>query len=119
MIKYTKDHDWLDSGDNGVAVGLTDHATGELGDVVYVELPEVGAEVAKGEEIVVIESTKATSGIVAPFDGVITEVNQTVVDSPETVNEDPAGSWFFKIQPSDPSALDEYLSEDEYKALIG
>ena len=102
MIKYTKDHDWLDSGDNGVAVGLTDHATGELGDVVYV----------------VIESTKATSGIVAPFDGVITEVNQTVVDSPETVNEDPAGSWFFKIQPSDPSALDEYLSEDEYKALI-
>ena len=118
MIKYTKDHDWLDSGDNGVAVGLTDHATGELGDVVYVELPEVGAEVTKGEEIVVIESTKATSGIVAPCDGVITEVNQTVVDSPETVNEDPAGSWFFKIQPSDPSALDEYLSEDEYKALI-
>lgn len=118
MIKYTKDHDWLDSGDNGVAVGLTDHATGELGDVVYVELPEVGAEVTKGEEIVVIESTKATSGIVAPFDGVITEVNQTVVDSPETVNEDPAGSWFFKIQSSDPSALDEYLSEDEYKALI-
>ena len=114
MIKYTKDHDWLDSGDNGVAVGLT----GELGDVVYVELPEVGAEVTKGEEIVVIESTKATSGIVAPFDGVITEVNQTVVDSPETVNEDPAGSWFFKIQPSNPSALDEYLSEDEYKALI-
>ena len=118
MIKYTKDHDWLDSGDNGGAVGLTDHATGELGDVVYVELPEVGAEVTKGEEIVVIESTKATSGIVAPFDGVITEVNQTVVDSPETINEDPAGSWFFKIQPSNPSALDEYLSEDEYKALI-
>ena len=77
MIKYTKDHDWLDSGDDGVAVGLTDHATSELGDVVYVELPEVGTEVTKGEEIVVIESTKATSGIVAPFDGVITEVNQT------------------------------------------
>ena len=110
MIKYTKDHDWLDSGDNGVAVGLTDHATSELGDVVYVELPEVGAEVEKGDEIVVIESTKATSGIIAPFDG--------VADSPETVNEDPAGSWFFKIQPSGPSALDEYLDEAEYKALI-
>ena len=119
MIKYTKDHDWLDSGDDGVAVGLTEHATSELGDVVYVELPEVGAEVTKGEEIVVIESTKATSGIVAPFDGVITEVNQTVVDSPETVNENPAGSWFFKIRPEDPSALEEYLDEDEYKALIG
>ena len=76
-------------------------------------------EVAKGEEIVVIESTKATSGITAPFDGVITEINQTVADSPETVNEDPTGSWFFRIQPSDPSALDEYLDEDEYKALIG
>lgn len=83
MIKYTKDHDWLDSSDDGVAVGLTDHATSELGDVVYVELPEVGAEVTKGEEIVVIESTKATSGITAPFDGVITEINQTVVDSPD------------------------------------
>lgn len=118
MIKYTKDHDWLDSGDNGVAVGLTDHATSELGDVVYVELPEVGAEVEKGDEIVVIESTKATSGIIAPFDGVITEVNQKVADSPETVNEDPARSWFFKIQPSGPSALDEYLDEAEYKALI-
>ena len=82
------------------------------------ELPEVGAEVEKGDEIVVIESTKATSGIIAPFDGVITEVNQKVADSPETVNEDPAGSWFFKIQPSDPSALDEYLDEAEYKALI-
>ena len=92
MIKYTKDHDWLDSSDDGVAVGLTDHATSELGDVVYVELPEVGAEVTKGEEIVVIESTKATSGITVPFDGVITEINQTVVDSPETVNEDPTGS---------------------------
>ena len=119
MIKYTKDHDWLDSGDDGVAVGLTDHATSELGDVVYVELPEVGAEVTKGEEIVVIESTKATSGITAPFDGVITEINQTVVDSPETVNEDPTGSWFFKIRPDDPAALEEYLDEDEYKALIG
>ena len=119
MIKYTKDHDWLDSGDDEVAVGLTEHATGELGDVVYVELPEAGTEVAKGDEIVVIESTKATSGIVAPFDGVITEVNQKIVDSPEIVNEDPMDSWFFKIRPNDPSALDEYLDEAEYKALIG
>jgi len=118
MIKYTKDHDWLNSSDDGVAVGLTEHATSELGDVVYVELPEVGADVEKGDEIVVIESTKATSGIVAPFDGVITEVNQKVVDSPEVVNEDPAGAWFFKIQPADSSALDEYLDEAEYKALI-
>ena len=116
MIKYTKDHDWLDSGDDGVAVGLTDHATSELGDVVYVELPEVGTEVTKGEEIVVIESTKATSGIVAPCECTIAAVNQPVADAPETIT---AESWFIKITPHDPGFLDEYLDEAAYQALIG
>ncbi len=119
MIKYTKDHEWLDASETEVTVGLTSHATSELQDIVYVELPAVGDEATKGEELVVIDSTKASFGINAPFDGVITAVNQQVADDPESVIADPEGSWFFKISLSDPALLDEYLDEAAYKALIG
>ena len=116
MRKYTEDHVWLDDSENEVAIGLTAHALSELGDIVYVELPEAGAEAAKGEEVVVIESTKATSGIVAPCECTIAAVNQPVADAPETIT---AESWFIKITPHDPGFLDEYLDEAAYQALIG
>ena len=119
MLKYTEDHEWLDQSGDDVAVGITAHATGELGDIVFIELPEVDTEVAKGDEVVVIESTKAASGIAAPFDGVITAINDELADSPEKVNEDAEGSWFFRIRPTDPSALDGLLDEAGYQALIG
>lgn len=119
MLKYTDTHDWLDESGDDVAVGITAHATEELGDIVFVELPAEGDEVARGDEIVVIESTKAASGIAAPFDGVITAVNDELADSPEKVNEDPTGSWFFRIRPTDADALDGFLDEAGYQALIG
>lgn len=119
MKKYTEDHEWLDQTGDDVAVGITAHATDELGDIVFIELPEEGTEVTAGDEVVVIESTKAASGIAAPFDGVITAINQDVADSPEKVNEDPDGAWFFRIKPADDSALDGLLDEAGYQALIG
>ncbi|AQP44101.1 glycine cleavage system protein GcvH [Tessaracoccus flavus] len=119
MIRYTADHEWLDDSGDDVAVGITAHATEELGDIVFIELPEVGAELTTGDEAAVIESTKAASGIAAPFDGVVTAVNDELAESPEKVNEDPTGSWFFRIRPADPGALDSLLDEAAYQALIG
>lgn len=118
-MKFTEDHEWLLADGDIVTVGITEHAATQLGDVVYVELPEVETQVAKGDEIVVIESVKAASDIVAPLDGEIIEVNDALADKPALVNEDPLGTaWFFKIKIEDESALDEYMTEDEYKDLI-
>ncbi|RMD93522.1 MAG: glycine cleavage system protein GcvH [Alphaproteobacteria bacterium] len=118
--KYTEEHEWLRPEDDGVVVvGITEYAAEQLGDIVYVELPEEGATVAKGDEIVVIESVKAASDIVAPVDGEIVEVNEALADNPGLVNEDPLGDgWFFKIRPADMSQLDEYMDEDAYKEMI-
>ncbi|MDP5349402.1 MAG: glycine cleavage system protein GcvH, partial [Paracoccaceae bacterium] len=91
----------------------------QLGDVVFVELPEVGTMVAAGDEIVVIESVKAASDIAAPLDGEIVEINEAIVDEPGKVNEDPLGeAWFFKMKIDDLSALDQFMDEDEYKELV-
>lgn len=119
MLYFTEDHEWLDTSDSEIAVGITAHATEELGDIVFIELPELDAEVSKGDEIVVIESTKAASGIAAPFDGVITAVNQDVVDNPELVNQDAASAWFFRIRPAEEIDTDSFLDEAGYQALIG
>ncbi|MDO5094827.1 MAG: glycine cleavage system protein GcvH [Propionibacteriaceae bacterium] len=119
MLKYTPEHEWLDTSDAEVAVGITAHATEQLGDIVYIELPEVDTEVSKGDEVVVIDSSKAASGICAPVDGVITAVNAEIVEHPELVNEDPAAQWFFRIRPANIADLDELLDEDAYQALIG
>ena len=92
----------------------------QLGDIVFVELPEEGITVTKDDEIVVIESVKAASDILAPIDGEIVEINQALMDEPSKVNDDPIGDgWFFKIKPSDPSQMDEYMDEDAYLKLIG
>ena len=119
MLKYTEDHEWLRKDGDEIVVGITQHASEQLGDVVFVELPDVGREVEAGEEIVVIESVKAASDITAPVAGVITAVNENLPDSPGDVNEGPLAAWFFKIKPSDAAAFDGFMDEDAYKALIG
>ncbi|MDP7151944.1 MAG: glycine cleavage system protein GcvH [Paracoccaceae bacterium] len=120
-MKYTEEHEWLlPESDGTVTVGITEHAATQLGDIVFVELPEEGDTVAKGDEIVVIESVKAASDIVAPLDGEIVEVNDALADDPGKVNEDPVGDgWFFKIKPEDPSQMDDYMDEAGYKDMIG
>ena len=119
-MKYTEDHEWLSLDGDIVTVGITEYAATQLGDVVFVELPEIETQVARGDEIVVIESVKAASDIVAPLDGEIVEINEALVDNPALVNDDPTGAaWFFKIKIEDASALEEFMDEDEYKDHIG
>jgi glycine cleavage system H protein len=119
-MKYTKEHEWLRVEGDLVVVGITEHAATALGDVVFVELPEMETVVAEGDEVVVIESVKAASDILAPLDGEIVEVNQKLVDNPALVNEDPTGAaWFFKMKIDDMSVLDAFMDEDEYNDLIG
>ncbi|MBL4629094.1 MAG: glycine cleavage system protein GcvH [Roseicyclus sp.] len=119
-MKFTEDHEWLSADGDIITVGITDHAATQLGDVVYVELPEVETQVSKGDDIVVIESVKAASDISAPLDGEIVEINDALADKPALVNEDAMGTaWFFKIKVENPNALDEFMSEDEYKDHVG
>ena len=119
-MKYTKDHEWLRVEGDLVVVGITEHAATQLGDVVFVELPEVETMVTEGDEVVVIESVKAASDILAPVDGEIVAINEALVDNPGLVNEDPTGSaWFFKLRIDDLAVLDDFMDEDEYLELIG
>lgn len=119
-VKYTEDHEWIKV-ENGVGtVGITDHAQEQLGDVVFVELPEIGQTVAKGDQSGVVESVKAASEIYAPVAGEIVEVNGVLVDAPQTVNGDPTGAgWFYRIRLSDPAELDGLMDEAAYRALTG
>ncbi len=119
-MKFTEDHEWLRIEGDLVAVGITEHASEQLGDVVFVELPEPGAKVAKGDEVAVIESVKAASDILAPVDGEIVEVNDAILENPGKVNEDPMGdAWFFKMTVTDLSTLDDLMNEAEYEELVG
>ena len=118
-MKFTEEHEWLRLEDDLVVVGITEHASTQLGDIVFVELPEEGDMVSKDDEVVVIESVKAASDILAPLDGEITEINPALEDEPAKVNEDPLGAgWFFKIRPSDLSQMDDYMDEAAYNKLI-
>jgi len=116
--KYTKDHEWVRV-EGGVAiVGITTHAAEQLGDVVFVELPAKGKSFAQHAEMAVVESVKAASDVYAPISGEIVEVNQSIVDEPAKVNEDPAGeAWFVKIKPADMSEIDALMDEAAYKQL--
>jgi len=119
-MKYTEEHEWLRVEGDLVVVGITEHAATQLGDVVFVELPEVETLVARGDEAVVIESVKAASDILAPLDGEIVEINDALVDAPALVNEDPLGAaWFFKMRVPDMGALEDYMDEDAYNDFIG
>ena len=118
-MKYTEEHEWLRVDGETIIVGITEHAVVQLGDLVFVELPEEGDEVSKGDEIVVIESVKAASDIMAPLDGQIVAINDSIVDEPELVNSDPLDKgWFFKMKVADVSVVDEYMDEAAYKAMI-
>lgn len=119
-MKYTKEHEWLRVEGDLVVVGITEHAASQLGDVVFVELPEPETQVAEGDEVCVIESVKAASDILAPVDGEIVEVNEKLADNPALVNEDALGEgWFFKMRLEDMSVLDDFMDEDEYQDLVG
>jgi len=118
-MKFTEEHEWLLTEGDLIVVGITEHATTQLGDIVFVELPEVGTTVTKDDEVVVIESVKAASDILTPIDGEIVAVNEALADTPALANEDPLGNgWFFKIKPSDPSQVDAYMDEAAYKDMI-
>ena len=116
-LKYVASHEWLKlEADGIITVGITDHAQDLLGDVVYVELPEVGSIVEADQEIAVVESVKAASDVYAPISGEIVEINEELVDSPELANEDPYGkAWFFKIKPANPADYDGLMSAEEYE----
>jgi len=120
MLKFTEDHEWLKI-ENGVAtVGITEHATEQLGDLVFVELPAAGSSFAKGDTAATVESVKAASDVYCPLDGEITASNDAIVDDPSIVNSDPMGAgWFFKIKLANPSAADGLMDEAAYKAMIG
>lgn len=114
--KYTEDHEWVAvDGDIGT-VGISDYAQKALGDIVFVELPDIGASFAKGDDAAVVESVKAASDVYAPIGGEITETNGALEEAPETVNEDPGDKgWFFKMTISDASELDNLMDETKYK----
>ena len=119
LMKYTEEHDWLRVEGELVVVGITKFATEQLGDVVFVELPDPGTLVSRGDEIVVIESVKTASEISAMYDGEIVAVNEALVETPSLVNEDPTGTaWFFKIKLADMAVLDALIDEAAYKDMI-
>ncbi len=119
-LKYISSHEWVREEDDGsVTIGITDHAQELLGDVVFVELPDIDSEVALEDEIAVVESVKAASDIYAPLSGTIIEVNEDLVDTPEIVNSSPYDDgWMFKMQPSEPSELEGLLDAESYQNEI-
>jgi len=118
-LRYTEDHEWIRAEGDVAVVGITDYAQEQLGDVVYVELPEVGRTVKKGDEAAVVESVKAASEIYAPVSGTITARNEALTDNPELINTDPYGEgWLVEIEPSGEVDLDELLDALAYEELI-
>lgn len=117
---YTADHEWALGAGDQVTVGITAFAQDSLGDVVFVDLPVVGSEVTAGEACGEIESTKSVSELIAPLSGTVTEVNEELDGSPDLVNSDPYGQgWLYKLQPSDPAAVESLLDADTYAAQVG
>ena len=117
--KYTEDHESIRIEDDGAVIGISDYAQEQLGEVVFVELPEVGTEIAMGDEAAVVESVKAASEVHAPASGVVTAVNEALADDPGKVNQDPMGDgWFIKIKLSDPSQLDALMDDAAYQTKI-
>jgi len=118
-LRYTREHEWARKKGARIVVGVTDFAQDQLGDVVYVELPDVGDPVKKGESFGVVESTKAVSELFAPLSGKVVEVNDPLSDAPETINEDPyEEGWMIVIEPSDPKELDALMDAKAYRAFV-
>ncbi len=118
-IKYHREHSWVRVEGKRATLGITDYAQQQLGDIVYVDLPEVDTEVDADSELSEIESTKATSPLISPVSGTVVEVNEDLADSPEVINEDPYGNgWLLVIEMSDPSEVNELMSRDEYEKFL-
>lgn len=116
---FTDEHEWIDVDGDIATVGITDHAQQQLGDVVFVEVPEQGKEVAKGDDTAVVESVKAASDVYAPVSGTVTEGNEALADDPALVNSDPEGAgWFFRLTLKDRSQLEGLMNEDAYKEFV-
>lgn len=118
-LKYAKSHEWAKlEGENLVRVGITDFAQAELGDLVYIELPDVGRKVTAGEPCAVVESVKTASDLYSPASGEIAEINRTIPENPEAVNDDPYAAWLFCVKARDPSELESLLSAEQYRSHI-
>ncbi len=119
-MRFTRDHEWVNLQDDGTAsVGITKYAADQLGDVVFVEVPQVGKRLSKGEGFAVVESVKAASDVYAPLDGEVLEANEALSTQPETVNSDPEGSgWFAKIRVENPDAVTELMTKDAYDQYV-
>lgn len=116
---FTEDHEWIELDGEIATVGITDYAQSQLGDIVFVEVPEEGKEVTKGDDAAVVESVKAASDVYAPVSGTVVEGNPALEDNPALVNEDPEGDgWFFKMTLSDPSELDALMNESAYADFV-
>ncbi|MEA3002642.1 MAG: glycine cleavage system protein [Sphingomonadales bacterium] len=117
-VYYTREHEWVRVDGDQAIVGITDFAQGQLGDVVYVELPEAGRQVTKGGEAAVVESVKAASDVYSPIGGEVVEANQALVDEPSLANSDPEGEgWFFRLRLADPGELEGLMDEAAYKSF--
>ena len=118
-MKFTRDHEWVRMDGDAATIGITDHAQNALGDVVFVDLPEIGRVVAAGEAIAVVESVKAASDVYAPIAGRIVEVNSAITENPGLINSEPTGEgWFFKIEPVDAAAVAALMDEAGYHAFV-
>ena len=118
-MRFTKDHEWVRQDGDTLVIGITDHAQNALGDVVFVDLPEIGREVAEGEACAVVESVKAASDVYAPIAGKVVEVNAALAENPALINGEPTGEgWFFRIEPKDPAAFAALMDEAAYAALV-
>lgn len=120
QLKFSRDHEWVRIEDNGeAAIGITEFAQGELGDVVFAELPEVGCKVSAGEEAAVVESVKAASDIKMPISGTVIAINENLADNPELINQDPLGDgWFLRLKPDQTEELDQLMDEAAYQDFI-
>jgi len=118
-LRYSQEHEWVAVEENSATIGITDYAQEQLGDVVYVELPEVGTQVTKDEAFGVVESVKAVSDVYAPVSGTVTEINVPLPDSPETINEDPYGdAWMIRVDMSDPGEVEDLMTAAQYKKFV-
>ena len=119
QVVYTKDHEWLRIEDNVVTIGVTEFAQEQLGDVVFIELPEVGSELSVGDEAAVIESVKAAGEIAVPIDGVVLTVNEALVDQPDLLNSAPeTDGWIFQVSPSEALELGDFMDAEQYQQFI-
>lgn len=118
-VKYTKEHEWIRIDDDTATIGISDYAQEQLGEIVFVDLPDIGTQLEKGSEAAVIESVKAASEVYAPASGEVTELNADLDAEPGKVNDEPTGEgWLYKIKITDASELDDLMNEDEYKSYV-